>query len=127
MDILVSFCNVQTPGRPLLALLDTASPGLRVVRLPASVGTTRGITGTAINDEYLFALAQQPAGADGPTTTGSSSLLVLDRANLQFVRQHPLHGLSDVRSIAILDDALYVTSTGTDELIELRMRGPEIA
>src|SRR4051794_25775587 len=100
MDILVSFCNVQTPGRPLLALLDTDGLGLRVVKLPASVGAANGVTGIVATDELLFALVSRPGGQGGSVERTPASLVVFDRANLQVVRQHPLHGLSDVRGLA---------------------------
>jgi GT2 family glycosyltransferase len=125
MDVLVSFGNVQTPGRPLLALLDTRSLGLRAIGLSDDPAWSGGFTGLAVNDDYLFATTQPGPSEASASEPAPPALLVFDRASLRLIRRHVLYGLADLRALALVGDALYALSTGTDELVELKLQGAE--
>jgi Domain of unknown function (DUF4915) len=119
MDILVSFCNVSLPARPALALLDGGTFAVRVVQLPSEVPRRVSITGLAASEHFVYAALP---GAP----TGLSKLLVLDRADLRLLNYYYFRSVVDVHSLWVSDEGLYAVSTGTDEVIELRMRGAEV-
>jgi hypothetical protein len=119
MEILVSFCNVWTPGRPLLGLLDTELSSLRIVPLPRELLPCTGIRGLAISDRFLVAAMQE-----GSETR--PRLAILDRTDLTACGVYGFRSTGDVHSICLAGDRLYAVSTGTDEVIELRIRGPEV-
>jgi GT2 family glycosyltransferase len=125
MDVLVSFGNVQTPGRPLLGLLDTRSLSLRAVGLPEDPVWGGGFTGLAVNDAFLFATTQPSTAGGASSDLVPPALLVFDRTDFRLVKRHVLHGLADLRALVATDDGLYSLSAGTDELVELKLRGPE--
>lgn len=125
MDVLVSFGNVQTPGRPLLALLDTRSLSLRAVGLPEDPVWGGGFTGLAVKDAFLFATTQPSTAGGASSDLLPPALLVFDRTDLRLVKRHVLHGLADLRGLVAADDALYALSAGTDELVELKLQGAE--
>jgi len=119
MDILVSFCNVRLPGRPALALLEPNTSDCRVLQLPNEVPRRLSITGLAASAHYLYvALPGAP--------TDLSKLLVLDRADLRLLNYYHFRSVVDVHSLWVSGERLYVVSTGTDEVIELQMRGAEV-
>src|SRR4051812_19020801 len=114
MRILVSFCNRQTPESPALALLDPDSLALAVVALPAEVPPLTGITGLAADAHHLYA-AVRACEAQANDPAAPSSLLIYDLRELQLLNHHTFRHVTDVHSICVLQDALYVVSTGTDE------------
>jgi hypothetical protein len=77
------------------------------------------ITGLAASAHYLYvALPGSP--------TDLSKLLVLDRADLRLLNYYHFRLVVDVHSLWVSGERLYVVSTGTDEVIELQMRGAEV-
>jgi hypothetical protein len=119
IDILVSFCNVQVPGQPVLGLLDTATSSFRVVRLDGNLPQPAGITGLAASANYIYAALQTSPPAP-------SELLVLDREELKVLNHYRFRSVVDVHSVWVSGDILYAVSTGTDEVVELRLRGCEV-
>jgi hypothetical protein len=119
MDILVSFCNPQTPGRAALGLLDTRRSSFRTLALPAGPFRSNGVTGLASSDAYVYAVLQ--TGLLAPPR-----LLVLDRTHLALVNQYVFQSALDVHSLCSSQDALYVVSTGTDEVIQLTMHDAHV-
>ena len=121
MDILMSFCNVNVPGYPALAVVDTNTFECRIPQLP-QLDTPRSlsITGLAACEQHIYAAVQEPA-------TGVSRLLVLDRIQLR-LRNYYLFRLGrSVHSLLFTEGRLYAVSTGTDEVLEMEMRGWEVA
>jgi hypothetical protein len=117
MHILVSFCNGwQAAGMPKLGLLDTATSDFRVLELPDSLARWAGITGLALSDDFVYAVVQDKA----------CHLAVFDRATLSLRGLHSLPAMSDVHSLRVEDGALLAVSTGTDEVVRLRLQGAEI-
>ncbi|HET8632153.1 MAG TPA: DUF4915 domain-containing protein [Thermomicrobiales bacterium] len=118
MHILVSFCNAWpvAGGMPKLGLLDTATSDFRVLELPDSLARWSGITGLALSEDFVYAVVQDKA----------SHLAVFDRATLALRGLHSLPAMEDVHSLWLEDDALFAVSTGTDEVVRLRLRGAAI-
>src|SRR5262245_9004683 len=121
MHVLVSFCNLKARGCPALGLLDTATFEFRVLALPDGVPRTSGLTGLALSELYLFAVAQPIAHTEA-TPDSASALLVFDRKNLALIRRHEFHTAADVHSICVNGSRLLAASTGTDEVVEVMLR-----
>jgi hypothetical protein len=115
MDILVSFCNVWTPGRPALGVLNTETSNFRVIQLPREVTHCYGIRGLAASERYIYAVLQE-------TPLSPPGLLVLDHAHLSLLSHYDFRSTGDVHSLWASGDAVYAVSTGTDEVIELQLR-----
>ena len=126
MHILVSFCNQKAPGLPALGLLDVATSAIRVLALPVELALCNGITGLAVCPRYLYVVAQSSEGLRLGRTSGSSVLLLLDRRDLTLRGYHHFRSGSDVHSLWVGDGVLYAVSTGTDEVLELRLRGTDV-
>ena len=119
MEILVSFCNVSVPGRPALGLLDTATSSFRVLQLPRKLPQPVSVAGLGASRDYLYAAL--PESPPAP-----SELLILERGELAVRNHYVFRSALDVHSLLVSGDALFVVSTGTDEVIELRLRGCEV-
>src|SRR5262249_6951673 len=125
MHVLVSFCNLKARGCPALGLLDTATLEFQVVALADEVARSSGFTGLALSESYLFAVAQSLADSDG-NLGSASALLVFDRKNLALCHRHEFRTAADVHSIWVNGSRLLAVSTGTDEVIEVELRGPQV-
>jgi hypothetical protein len=116
--VLISFCN-QGIGRPSLAVCDTASPDQVSVIDLTDLGQMGAAGLLRVGDEIIVAL-QPPLGQ--PT-----QFVVLDAATLQRRAHWSLTLAVDPHSLAWRPDRnggrLYVASTGSDELIEVELRG----
>jgi Domain of unknown function (DUF4915) len=122
MDILVSLCNISVPGLPALGLLDTATSAFRILQLPRDLPPNRlsqraGIHGLAVSTRYVYAVLQKDPSP--------SELLVLARKDLRLLNRYVFQA-SNVHSLCVSGEVLNIVSTGTDEVIELRMRGSEV-
>lgn len=115
MHLLVSFCTVKAPGGPALGVLDADSGDFHALEIPDAPEAGAGITGLAADSQFIYAAVRQPAG-----------LLVFERSSLRLLNLHSFTLASDIHSIWITDETLYVVSTGTDEIIAARMMGPEV-
>jgi uncharacterized protein DUF4915 len=116
--ILVSFCNVKTRGAPRLALFNPRSSRLIHVRLPGTLQHARGITGLAADEKYIYAATQR--GEFGGE--GGNFILMFARQSLSFVSSFRLRHAVDVHSMCLHRGRLLAVSTGTDEVIELKIR-----
>ena len=115
MYLVVSFCTVDTLGRSALGVLNASTGEFRALDLPGTPVACAGITGLAAHGPFLYAAVRQPAG-----------LLVFDRSSLRLLNHHTFTQAADLHSIWVTDETLYLVSTGTDEVIAARMRGPKI-
>jgi GT2 family glycosyltransferase len=125
MHIVVSFCNLRTAKLPSLGLLDPEPLELRFLKLPDEVGHG-GITGLASSAHDLYLVVQATHNSGSPDLAGRSVLFVLDGRDLALRTRYELRSAADVHSLCLVDDALYAVSTGTDEVIRLRLRGSEV-
>lgn len=125
MHILVSFCNIRVQGLPVLGLLDPIENECRALRLPDDLSSLKGITGLAVSDRCVYAVAQTFGPALGNRRTSPSALLIFDRSDLKLLRRYTFQLAADVHSILLVEDSLFVVSTGTDEVIELGISDTE--
>jgi Domain of unknown function (DUF4915) len=117
--ILVSFCNVKRRGAPRLALFNPSSNRLMHVSLPGTLQHIRGITGLTADERYIYA-ATQGAEFDGKK---GAFLLIFARKSFAFVSSFRFRHAVDVHSMCLRRGRLLVVSTGTDEVIELKING----
>src|SRR5207253_3546036 len=78
------------------------------------------ITGLAACERYVYAVLQ-PDRARTPDAL-SSTLLVMERRDLTLRSAYAFRAGADVHSLCVKDGVLYAVSTGTDEVLELRLR-----
>jgi Domain of unknown function (DUF4915) len=126
MNLLVSFCNVRTPGLPSLALVDPHSGAASLLDLPAEPAWSTGMTGLALSASYLFAVQQITPSATGTATPGPPALLIFDRSDLSLLTRYVFPSAADVHSLLLEEERLYAVSTGTDELLEIELRGANV-
>ena len=119
MDILVSFCSVF-PGRPALCLLDAATLAARIVPVPGEQAKFSGVRGLWLSERYLYLVRQEVTGYSSP------ALFVFDRSNFDLLAEYVFRSTGDVHSIWGSGAILYAVSTGTDEVLQLEMKGPEV-
>lgn len=126
MDVLVSFLNPGAPGQPALGVLDAESLDFRLLRLPPELPARSGITGVAQSADYLFAVLQVSRGGAVTPHFAPPALLTFDRSTLRLLSEYTFPSARDVHSICLHGDRLYVVSTGTDEVLALRLDGPRV-
>lgn len=110
----------------MLALLDLRTSELAVLAVPDVLRSSRGITGLAASDRFVFAAApivESPAGRGSPQP---SSLFVFDREDLALRGRYVFERGIDVHSLWLEEARLWAVSTGTDEVLELVLDGPEV-
>lgn len=145
MDILISFNNTyQSPGFPVLAVLNTTTYEIRIVEMPKEIPDT-GVLGLEVSSKFVFVGLQYAFNAresyrippevgfqynhDGLLASlNPCSLLIFDRNNFTLVNQYFFENVEDVHSMLLSEDetSLLVVSTGTDELIEIKLDGPNV-
>jgi hypothetical protein len=145
MKILVSFNNTyQSPGYPVLGVLDPQAMSIRFVEWPAEVPET-GVLGLACSSKHLFLGIQYSFdatqsyrvppevgieySADGTLAScNPCGLLILDRHDLRVVNHHVFEKIADVHSFLMSEDerTLFVVSTGTDEVIAIELDGATV-
>lgn len=125
MHLLVSFCNLRAEALPRLGLLDAGSMEFRVLRLPPGVPTISSVTGLAMSPRYVF-VAVQEHPPQGVQVRGYSSVLVFDPKDFSLVDRHVIQSASDVHSLWASADSLLAVSTGTDQVLELKLRDSEV-
>jgi hypothetical protein len=126
MHILVSFCNLRAPGLPALGLLDAATLEFHVLDLPPAVARSSGITGLAQCDRYIYVAAQPSEPMRRATSFVSSVLLIFNRRDLSLVSHYAFRSGTDIHSLLAWNGRLFAVSTGTDEIIELRLRNADV-
>jgi hypothetical protein len=125
--VLVSFCNVARGG-PVLAIVDVATGEVRVLDVPERLSCLAGITGLTVLGRYLFAVTSRsnPTGRGSVDPPGPSLLLAFDRTDLRLLHEHKCSTVFDAHSLWAWENELYVVSTGTDAVVRLGLRGPEV-
>lgn len=123
--VLISFCETA-PGAPSLAVFEIATATVDVLRVPDALSRHGGVTGLAVTEQYVFVMTQRTAGWTDVGRPSPSTLVILDRRNLTLVSEHLCPSAIDAHSLRAIDDALYVVSTGTDEVVRLVLRGAEV-
>ena len=116
MYILVSFCNTRAQGLPALGLLDPLKSKGWAFQFPDILNPPQNFTGLTASEQYVYAVSQR---------LSAPSLLIFDRCDLKLLNRYTFQIACDVHSILLVGDSLFVVSTGTDEVIELRMRDTE--
>jgi hypothetical protein len=126
MHLLVSFCNVRAPGVPALGLLNAATMEFHVLQLPPEAARCSGITGLALCDRYVYMAAQPAESWRIGTAISSTVLLIFQRRDLSLAGRHEFRSGTDIHSLLAREGRIYAVSTGTDEIIELRLRNAEV-
>ncbi len=119
VEILVSIINALA-GRPVLCSVNTTSSRVRVLPVPLKTSRYTGARGLCHSDRYLYLIRQELSGFSKP------ALFVFDRSSFRLLNEHVFQSTGDIHSICRSGEALYAASTGTDEVIRLEMRGPEV-
>jgi hypothetical protein len=124
--VLVSFCNVSAPHLPLLGIYRPEAAELIALRLAGELTAGfKGVTGVAERDGYLYAVGQfRPR--EGEPATSRTALLVFNRDALDLLTIYEFRGASDGHSIAFSGGKLYLASSGTDQIVELEVKGAEV-
>ena len=122
--ILISFCNVESAAAPLLALYDAGAEQMLPLCFPEDVPYLRGITGLAQCERYIYVATQhrKAIGHAGPTPR-EHFLLIFDRSDFSLLTRYSFQVAHDIHSLCWLNGSLYVVSSGTDEVIEVRLKG----
>jgi hypothetical protein len=125
--ILISFCNVESAAAPLLALYDASAGQMLPLCFPEDVPYIRGITGLAQCERYIYVATQhrKATGHAGPTPR-EHFLLIFDRSDFALMTSYSFQIAHDIHSLCWLNGNLYVVSSGTDEVVEVRMKGHEV-
>jgi GT2 family glycosyltransferase len=125
--LLVSFCNIL-PGAPALGLLDLNSYEFRVLLppMPSEYRRFGGVTGLACSAEHLYVAVQEPDSLRPQGRPGPHSLMVFAMDDLSLVNHHVFTRATDIHSLCLAGTDLYVVSTGTDEVIKLKLDGARI-
>jgi hypothetical protein len=124
--ILVTFCNV-TSGAPALGLFDADRATIEVLRTPEARSEQGGVTGVALNDEFLFLATSRMSGPRQATVpAGPSGIFTLDRRDLSLRAVHTCATVFDAHSLWLDGDSLLVVSTGTDAVVRLGLDGPRV-
>jgi hypothetical protein len=117
MRLLVSLCNLPEPGPSGLLVVDPAEPNsedIRLLDIGATPGTVHGCLGLAATSEVIYCAWIGPGQA--------SYLSVLARRTLAPLEVVPLQDISDVHSLCIEAESIYVVATGADEVRRLDAR-----
>lgn len=105
--LLISFCNLKntsTTGLLLYDLNTDQGDWIRLIEQP----TVRTATGIVKNGQRVYCAFRSEKGPQ---------LAVLDASSLQVINVFPLPIVSDVHSITVHKQILYVVSTSTDSII----------
>ncbi len=127
MEILVSFCNLRSlPGRHALGLLNSNTMNFRMIKLPPEIPKSIGMMGLAQSSRHVFVGLQVSGGTK--SAFSPPGLLVFDRKDFTLVNHYVFKEVRDIHSLCLSQDEhnLYVVSTGTDEVIILKLNGAAV-
>ena len=125
--ILISFCNVDSAAAPLLALYDAGAEQILPLCFPEDVPHIRGITGLAQCENYIYVATQhRKAIGHAAPTPREHFLLIFDRKDFSLLTRYSFQLAFDIHSLCWRDGSLYVVSSGTDEVIQLRLKRHEV-
>ncbi len=121
--ILISFCNVRQPELPVLGLFDPVLSRFRPLPRPRLPYQLDGVTGLAVDERHLYAIAQTPGTSPDGHYLALSAFLVFERKTLSLLSEYLFTMASDVHSIALDGQSVLAVSTGTDQIIKLELDG----
>lgn len=122
MDILISFCNTsEIPGFPNLGIFNTETQDIQIIDLPREIPPT-GITGLTVSSKYIFIGLQHSTGGIHAALS-PPGLLIFSKENFSLLTWYPMQLVSDIHSMILHDHetTLLIASTGTDEIIEVKL------
>jgi len=124
MDILISFCNTSgVANLPNLGIWNTVDKIFSVIDIPNEIPLT-GMVGMAVSSRYIFIGLQHEL--DGKSTFESApQLLIFDKKDFKLLHRYRFLLARDLHSFLLLpgENELLVASTGTDEIIRLKLNG----
>ena len=118
--ILVSFCNLNSPESPRLAVFEPLSNSLFPLEVPNVFPVCKGITGLAASDESIYVTSQHS------TICPNGLLLVFKRKDFSLVHIYRFQRVKDAHSLCWSNNRLLVVSTGTNEIIEIQLNSGEV-
>lgn len=121
MRLLVSLYSSTEEAPEALVLVTPASRAVEPVPLP---GAGLGASGLCVVGDTVYCVADR--GRAAPDEAERSELFALDRETLAVRWRYEFEIGRDVHSIAADGDRLYAVSTGTDELLVLRVGPAEV-
>ena len=116
MRLLVSLCSSTTEAPEAIVVYDAATG--RVEPAPLS-DPGAGVFGLCVANSIIYCLIDH--GPPSPGEPERSELCALDSATLAVRWRYPFRVGRDVHSVAARGHRLSVTSTGTDEVLELAL------
>ena len=116
MRLLVSLCSSTTEAPEALVVYDALTAAVEPVSLPDSGA---GVFGLCVANGSIYCLIDQ--GRPSPAEAERSELCRLDSATLAVRWRYAFRVGRDVHSVAAGGHRLLVTSTGTDEVLELAL------
>lgn len=115
------------PGGPVLGLLTPDMSEFRVVQMPEEVSWFGGLVGLTASQRFLFAItALSESRLEAARKPSPSCLLIFDRRDLTLLNRYICRSIFDAHSICLEENALYVVSAGTDEVVELTLRDADV-
>ena len=115
MRILVSFCNNYRPDTARLGILDTSGHFERLSIWPFDDRCSTA-TGLALSDDHIFVSAVM-----GSTFGPQALLITLRRSDFHVQHVHAFQTGIDIHSIVWRAGEIHAVSTGTDEVVRLRV------
>jgi hypothetical protein len=124
--ILISFCNT-TPGAPSLALFEIATGTIKIPSVPSLLAIQKP-AGIALSNRFLFVLTTRvdPFSRPSIDPPNPSGLFVFDRRSLTLLASHVCASIFDAHTAIVEENALVVVSTGSDEIVRVHLRGPNV-
>jgi hypothetical protein len=115
VKILISFCNIRRPDGARLGTLDASGHFERLSMWPFDdrCATTTGLT---VSDEHIFVSAVM-----GSTFGPQALLITLRRSDVHVQHVHVMRAGVDIHSIVWRAGEIHAVSTGTDEVLRLRV------
>ena len=101
-----------------MGLLDLQHGDIQIICSSRELLGAHGVTGLALTDSHLLAAVQN--SSMGPF------LAIFDRQAFQFIDRHVFELARDVHSIVVDGNDVVVASSGTDEVVRVRLEGSRV-
>lgn len=114
MEVLTSYCARGPGAASTLVTLNVQTLSTRQVGLFSNT-LSEELAGLAAGAGFVYVAVRRPA-----------AIIVLELPGLRPVHRYELPDLDDLHSLALRGSELFVVSTGTDEVVCLSLRPPQV-